>query len=335
MELVILYKSIIIVKNKIKEIDMKKIFVVILLFVVTSLLVSQNNQFTTVAAKAAKVKKDGTSSFVDLNVGEKLNPSDVISCAKNGSASFLCSTGKVLVYNKSKEIKLAELLTGSSGNSNKDLAGKLQNITDNKLSPTSKVASNIGGVRATESVTKDVFIITPRRGTKILDGYPAFNWNKMEGESEYQLTILTEDFSVVKTLVLADTTYQYSKTDPVLGQGITYICIVKPVNATKQSEYQTFTIASAHDVATMSELIDETNLLLSQSNADILTKSVLLGATYESLELYSSAYQEYLKAISISPEETAYRKMLAYLLVKVNLVKEANYLSGYNPADSE
>jgi hypothetical protein len=314
---------------------MKKILVTILLFVITSLLFSQNDQFTTVASKGTKVKKSGSNSFVDLNVGEKLTASDMIVCDKNGSASFLCSTGKVLVYNKSKEVKLAELLTSSSGNSNKDLAGKLQNITDNKLSPTAKVASNIGGVRATESVAKDLFIITPRRGTKILDGYPLFSWNRMEGEDEYQLTILTEDFNVIKTLVLSDTIYQYSKNDPILGQGITYICTLRPINATKQSEYQTFTIVTLEEFSMMKEVIDGTNSLLSQAGADILTKSILLGATYESLELYSSAYKEYVTAISLLPEETAYRKMLADLLVKVNLVKEANYLSGYNPADNK
>jgi hypothetical protein len=315
---------------------MKKIGVVtLLLFVVTSLLFAQSDEFTTVATKGTKVKKAGSSSFIELNVGEKLNPSDEVICEKGGSASFLVSTGKVLVYNKSKEIKLSELLSISSGSSNKDLAGKLQSIADNKLSPASKVSANIGGVRATESVAKDVFIITPRRGTKILDGYPIFNWNRMQGEDEYQLTILTEDFDVVKILALNDTTYQYSKDDPNLEQGVTYICIVKPINATKQSEYQTFTIATDEEMIEMNKIIDETNLLLSQSEADILTKSILLGATYESLELYSLAYQEYVTAIALSPEEKAYRKMLADLLVKVNLIKEANYISGYNPADGD
>ena len=312
---------------------MKKIFVITLLFFVTFLLFAQNDQFTTVASKSTKVKKDGSSSFVDLNVGEKLNPLDMVICDKNGSASFLCSTGKVLVYNKNKEIKLSELLTSSSGNSNKDLAGKLQNITDNKLSPTSKVAANIGGVRATESVPKDVFLITPRRETKILDGYPSFNWNRMEGEEDYQLTILTEDFDVVKTLAISDTTYQYSKDDPELEQGVTYICFVKPMSSNKQSEFQTFTIATNDESVEMKKVIEEINLLLSESEADVLTKSILLGATYESLDLFSLAYQEYVTAISLSPEERAYRKMLADLLVKVNLVKEANYISGYNPAD--
>jgi hypothetical protein len=60
----------------------------------------------------------------------------------------------------------------------------------------------------------------------------------------------------------------------------------------------------------------------------------LLGTTYEALELYSDAYVEYTKAIRLSPNERAYRKMLADLLVKVNLIKEATYLSGYNPADN-
>ena len=83
---------------------MKKIFVIISLFFITSLLFSQNVQFTVVAVKSTKVKKDGSSSFVDFNVGEKLNSSDVVVCDKGGSASFLCSTGKVLSYNKTKEI---------------------------------------------------------------------------------------------------------------------------------------------------------------------------------------------------------------------------------------
>jgi cellobiose-specific phosphotransferase system component IIB len=309
----------------------KKILVITLLFFITSLLFAQSGQFTTVATKSTKVKKIGSSYFIELNVGEKLNPSDVIVCEKGGSTSFLVSTGKVLVYNKSKEIELSELLSVSSGGSNKDLAGKLQSIADSKLSPASKVSANIGGVRATESVAKDIFIITPRRGTKILDGYPVFNWNRMQGEDEYQLTILTEEFDVVKLLVLSDTTYQYSKDDPELEQGVTYICIVKPINVIKQSEYQTFTIATNEEMIEMKKVIDEINLLLSQSEADILTMSILLGATYESLELYSLAYQEYVTAISLSPNERAYRKMLADLLVKVNLIKEANYISGYNP----
>ncbi len=113
---------------------------------------------------------------------------------------------------------------------------------------------------------------------------------------------------------------------------MTYICIVKPVTSAKQSEYQTFTIASDTEAVSMTQRLNETESLLAQ--ADELTKNILLGTTYEALELYSDAYNSYAKAIKLAPHEKAYRKMLADLLVKVNLVKEANYLSGYNPADN-
>jgi len=270
---------------------MKKICVIISLFFITSLLFSQNVQFTVVAVKSTKVKKNGSSSFVDFNVGEKLNSSDVVVCNKDGSVSFLCSTGKVLSYNKSKEIKLSELLNISAGNSSKNLLGKLQNIAGNKSNKSSKVAANIGGVRLTESVPKNVSLITPsKKETKILDGYPVFNWNKVQGEDEYQLTILTKDFDVVKTLALSDTTYQYLKDDPKLEHGATYICIVKPLNTTKQNEDQTFTIVTNEELIEMNKIIDETKLLLSKSKANILTKSIILETTYESLELYSFVF---------------------------------------------
>jgi hypothetical protein len=230
------------------------------------------------------------------------------------------------------EVKLAELVSGGATSTNKNIAGQLMEITNNKLNPSLKVSSNISGVRATESVAKDIFFITPRRGTKVMDEYPSFTWNRMQGEKEFQLTVLTEELDVIKTISLKDTTYKYTDKDPKLQRGNTYICIVKPVSSSKQSEYQTFTIVTDTEAITLKNRISETEIMLAQ--ADELSRSILLGTTYEALELYSDAYSEYAKAILLSPHEKAYRKMLADLLVKVNLVKEANYLSGYNPVDN-
>jgi hypothetical protein len=311
---------------------MKRFYFILLTLLFSSFVFAQTDLFTTVASKNSQIKKEGTKSFVNLTVGEKLKPSDIIKCAQGGSASFLHSSGKVLVFNKSKETKLSELLSGSSSAGNSNIAGQLLEITNNKLNPSTKVSSNIGGVRATASVSKDIFFITPRRGTKVLDEYPVFNWNRMQGEKEFQLTVLTEDLEVIKTVNLKDTVYKYSEKDPKLQKGLTYICIVKPATSAKQSEYQTFTIAADSESVNMKNRIRETETLLAQ--ADDLTKSILLGTTYEALELFSDAYIEYVKAITLSPNEKAYRKMLADLLVRVNLIKEATYLSGYNPADN-
>ncbi len=311
---------------------MKKLYLIILTLLISSFLFAQTEPFTTVASKEVQVKKEGSKNFAKLNVGEKLKAGDVIKCAQGGSASFLHSSGKVIVYNKTQETKLADLTSSSGASGNKNLAGQLLEITNNKLNPELKVSSNIGGVRATETVAKDIFFITPRRGTKILNEFPVFTWNKTQGESEFQLTILTEELDVIKTVTLKDTIYKYSEKDPKLEKGLTYICIVKPVTSAKQSEYQTFTVAADTEAVQMTGRIKETETLL--SSADELTKSILLGTTFEALELYSDAYASYAKAIKLAPNEKAYRKMLADLLVKVNLIKEATYLSGYNPADN-
>lgn len=309
---------------------MKRFLIVVCSFFLSYSLFAQGESYTTVAAKDAQVKKSGSKNFENLAVGEKLTGNDVIKCNPNGNASFLHSSGKIIVYNKTKEIKLSDL--SSSATSNKNLAGQLLEVTNNKLNPSNKVSSNIGGVRASENVARDIFFITPRRGTILIDQYPVFIWNKTQGEKEFQLTILTEDLDVIKTVNLTDTIYQYSDKDPKLNRGETYICIVKPISSAKQSEYQTFTIASEKEAEDMKARIKETTELL--SSVDDVTKNVLLGTTYEALGLYYNAFDSYKKVITLSPNEKAYRKMLADLLVKYNLIKEAQFLTGYNPADN-
>jgi hypothetical protein len=318
---------------------MKKFFSLTIFFVFIAFIsqaFSQGDIFTVISSKEVQIKKGGAGSWAGLAVGSKLNGTDVIKANSGGIANLLhISNGKVVKFNQTNDTKVADLEKNvKSSGQDQGLAGQLLNAAaNNKLNPTSKVSANIGGVRATESVTKEVFLITPRRGTKVLNTLPVFIWNHMQNETEYQLIILTEDLTPIKTTIVKDTIYNYSKNDPALEKGNAYVCIVKPMRAQKPSEYQTFTIVADSECAEIKKRLDLTESLL--TDADELGKCILRGTTNEDLGLYTEAYLNYMTAIKLAPKEKAYKKMLADLLVKTNLIKQASYLSGYDPTDSE
>jgi hypothetical protein len=307
------------------------IFVVFIAFI--SQAFSQTGAFTVISSKDVQFKKGGSGSWVSLAVGSKLNGDDVIKANTGGLANLLHSSAKVIKFNKTADTKVSDLEKNvTSSGQNQGIAGQLLDATANKLNPSTKISANIGGVRATESVAKEVFLITPRRGTKVLNTLPVFIWNHMQNENEYQLIILTEDLTQVKTAMVKDTFYNYTENDPKLEKGVNYICIVKPLKKQKQSEYQSFTVVADSEMVDIKKKLDLTESML--TDADELGKCILRGITYEDLGLYTDAYQNFIGAIKLAPGEKAYRKMLADLLIKTNLIKQACYLSGYDPTES-
>jgi hypothetical protein len=305
------------------EFKMKKMVLfslLILSFVFTA--VSQD-LFTVVSSKSVLIKKGG--SWVNLAVGTKLSPDDVIKASQGGAASFL-HAGKVVKFAQTSEIKAGDFQKSAlSGSGN--LTSDLINATNSKLDSKKKVSTTVGGFRATETVGKDVFLITPRRGTKFYNSLPLFTWNHVNNESEYQLVILTEDLNQVKNVQTKDTIYQYSQKDPELEKGVTYVCFVKPLKSNRNSEYQTFTVVTDSEANEIKKKLDVTEKVISE--ADNVAKSVIRGSVYEELGLYTDAYKFYKEAINMAPDEKAYRKMCADLLWKVNLIKQITYLSGY------
>jgi hypothetical protein len=198
---------------------MKNVLIFLLCFGFISTAFAQKEVFTVVSSKNVVAKKSG--SWVNLNVGEKLKTNDVIKANSGGAANFLHSSGKVVKFTESTETTVSDFeKTITPANQNGSVAGALLDATNKKLkSSTSYTAGNVGATRATESVTKDIFLITPRKEnnnpSKVLDQYPIFMWNNVQNEDEYQLIVLTEDLNPVKTLVLKDTIYQYSKDDQI------------------------------------------------------------------------------------------------------------------------
>lgn len=319
---------------------MKKFFCPIVLIasiVFFSHAFSQGNIFTVISAKKVLLKKGGVGSWINLDVGNKLNGVDIIKAKSGGVTNLLYVNGKVVKFNQTKETKVSALEKKvKSTGPYQDLAGQIDRIINEKLNQSSKITANIGGVRETEIVTKDVFLITPRRGTKVLNTLPVFIWNHMQNETEYQLVILNDNMYPIQTVFVVtvkDTIYNYTQNNPLLDKGTTYVCIVIPLKTRKRSEYQTFTIVSDSEYVEIKKRLDLTESL--SAEADKLGKIIILGITYEDLGLYTDAYLNYITAIKLAPKEEIYKKMLTILLIKTNLIKQAVYLSGYNLIENE
>jgi hypothetical protein len=310
---------------------MKKFLVLLLCIGFVSSVFAQADLFTVVSSKNVVIKKG--SSWANLNVGEKLKANDLIKSNSGGIASLLHSSGKVVKFTESKETVVSSFEKSlKPANQSGGLAGELLNSNLNKMNRSSSfTAGNVGATRATESISKDIFLITPRKEnnnpSKILDQYPLFVRNNVQDEKEYQLIILTDGLTTVKNLVVKDTSYKYPKDDPTkLEKGATYVCMVRPMKSQKNSEYQTFTIASDSEVKIMKAKIEFAESMV--TDADEVAKCVIRATTFEDLGLYSDAYFSYQKAIKLDPNEKAYKKMLADLLWKVNLIKQTYYLTG-------
>jgi hypothetical protein len=309
--------------------------VLVVFFAFLSQSFSQGNIFTVISAKKVQLKKGGVGSWINLAVGNKLNGVDIIKANSGGISNLLYINGKVVKFNQTKETKVSSLEKKVKF-SGQDLAGQIARIANERLDQVSKISANIGGVRETETVTKDVFLITPRRGTKVLNTLPVFIWNHMQNETEYQLIILNDNIYPIQTvfvITVKDTIYNYTQNNPALDKGTTYVCIVNPLRTKKQSEYQTFTTVTDSEYVEIKKRLDLTESL--SVDADELGKCIVLAMTYEDLGLYADAYLNYITAIKLAPKEEIYKKMLTILLIKTNLIKQAVYLSGYNLIENE
>jgi hypothetical protein len=309
---------------------MKKVLIFLFCFGLLSTAFAQKGVFTVVSSKNVVMKKGG--AWVNLNVGDKLKADDVIKTNTGGAANFLHSSGKVVKFTAAQETTVSNFeKTITPGSQSANVAGALLDM-DNKMKRSSSFTSgNVGATRATETVSKDIFLITPRKEnnnpSKVMDEFPVFLWNNVQGEKEYLFTLLTEELNPIKNMIVKDTIFKYGKDDPKLEKGATYVCFVKPMKSQKQCEYQTFTIASDSEAKTMKERLDAVETMV--TDADEVAKCVLRGTTYEELGLYTNAYFSYSKAIKLEPGEKEYKKMLADLLWKVNLIKQTYYLSGF------
>jgi hypothetical protein len=304
---------------------MKKI--IILCLIILTVRIYSQNILTVITAKNVQVKKN--NSWINLTVGTNLNITDLIKSNINGSASFLYTGGKIINFNSINETKVNSLIKIIQISDN-NLGGELLDLMNKKLKPSLKVAANIGGVRATEMI-KEVFVITPRKGTKILGSLPIFIWSKQGNEKDYQMIISSneQDLPIVYQKTIRDTVYKYLSSDPILEKGKSYVFMIKLSKAKKINEFQEFNIASDSEIVNYNKKLDLTKEMIKES--DELTKYVLLAMTYENLELYTEAYFSYLEIMKLAPIEKTYKKMFFDYLVSVNLSKQATQISGFNP----
>jgi hypothetical protein len=298
---------------------MKKLFLLTLLYQIFIFSVFSQGIFTVVSSKNVQIKKG--NKWVDLPVGTKLVENDIIKAKSGGIASFLYS-GQVVKFNRTKETKTGDYQKSIHGGPDY-LKSDLLIATKDKLNLTAD-RPNVGGYR---DIGSFVYLITPRTGTKYYNSLPLFVWNQMPNENDYQLYILTEELTQVKSIHIKDTLYQYTKDDPPLEKGKRYICFIKPSKSTRNSDYQAFYIATEAEADEIQKKLDLTEKVI--ADADDVAKCILRGSAYEELGLYSEAYNYYKSAINMAPDEKVYKKMCADFLWKVNLIKQIPYLSGY------
>ena len=302
-----------------------KIFTVSLFLICTNLVFGQQFVFKVLTTSGnVDFRSDNSREWNQIKTGEPLFKNYEIQLGKNSYAALMYNDGRTLELTEKGIFKIGELS---------------KQLFDEKKTVTQKFASYIAKEIITDKSEKKsmrtfaaVVRVKPNHIesavpslTRVLESKIDLVWYSYPASTEYLVSIMNEDNSIIFMDVIKDTSFSLDS---------------KTLNLYKEKNYKWFVsdasnsiiVSDTNSISFLSEenkskILDTLKLLDDEKEGnDSPMKTLSLACFYESNILNIDALHQYKKMISLYSASEEYKKLFAKFLLKYKLFVKASEL---------
>ena len=293
---------------KLNQKHMKFIRTVQIALIICTVLVSlptlsQDYVFRVLANKGANSVKSGSSDWMPLKTGARLNKGDALKLDENGYLGLVHANGRTLELKESGEHKIDDL-SAKIGSGRSSVASKYADFVMSKMSTEKreenrrKYASVTGAVERATGTSAIKLLMPP--SAKVFGDEALIMWNGEEGAS-YDVTVKDMFDEVIYSSKVEDSKILlHLNVEKFAKQSLVIINIKQSDNENIDSgDYGIKKLSGDEANEIKSELQELIAQIGDKTNS---LNSLILAEFYEQKNLIIDALTQYMKAVELSPD---------------------------------
>ncbi len=264
---------------------------------------SQDYVFRVLANKGANSVKSGSSDWMTLKTGARLNKGDALKLGENGDLGLVHASGRTLELKETGEHKIDDL-SAKIGTGRSSVASKYADFVMSKMTSENreenrrKYASVTGAVERATGSSAIKLLMPP--SAEVFGGEALIMWDGEEGKS-YDVTVKNMFDEVIYSSKVEDSKIMLNLNDEKFANESLVIINIKQSDNENigSGDYGIKRLSGDEANEIKSEVQELTAHIGEETNS---LNSLILAEFYEQKSMIIDALTQYMKAVELSPD---------------------------------